>query len=378
MDNKLLWSRIIMFSSTLLIAAAGIPLYLEHNDANGWVWLAGFLFLGANGMSITAGYHRLWSHRAYEASLHIQFLLAIFGAAALQNSILTWASDHRRHHKHADKEHDPYAVKDGLWHAHIGWMLTEKADKEEDFSNCPDLLRNKLVVWQHTHYLTIATIMNILPVVLCGYLTGAYLESFLVVGILRLVLSHHTTFFINSLAHYWGNTTYSKEHSARDNGILALFTYGEGYHNYHHTFQGDYRNGIRWWQFDPTKWMIWTLSIFRLTKNLRRIDPNDINQALASRNLQVLGGMSSGMFCEHLPLRKIFVAELCFHDALCARMKEVKYKFKVSRWSSEEAMAALEAELQEVEAEFAALVARLKRIIKSPYKLDWWIEFSEN
>jgi stearoyl-CoA desaturase (delta-9 desaturase) len=100
------------------------------------------------------------------------------------------------------------------------------------------------------------------------------------VGLLRLVVNHHVTFFINSLAHFWGTRPYTKTNSARDNGFLAFLTYGEGYHNYHHIFQSDYRNGIRWWQWDPTKWLIALCSHVGLASNLSRISDFKIQRAI--------------------------------------------------------------------------------------------------
>jgi stearoyl-CoA desaturase (delta-9 desaturase) len=103
---------------------------------------------------------------------------------------------------------------------------------------------------------------------------------------LRLVLSHHFTFFINSLAHIWGSQPYTDQNSARDNGILAFLTYGEGYHNFHHIFEYDYRNGIRWWQFDPTKWLIKSCSWFGLTRNLKVCPEDRIVKAKALMQLK--------------------------------------------------------------------------------------------
>lgn len=95
-----------------------------------------------------------------------------------------------------------------------------------------------------------------------------YVNSLLLIGVFLLVINHHTTFFINSLAHIWGKQTYTDKNTARDNGFLAFLTFGEGYHNYHHIFENDYRNGIHWWQFDPTKWLIKTCQWIGLTKKL--------------------------------------------------------------------------------------------------------------
>ncbi|MDX1506586.1 MAG: fatty acid desaturase [Spongiibacter sp.] len=277
----LLMMQTILFASTFLIALIGVPLYgiLEGFTLAGWIGFV--LVLGANGMSITAGYHRLWAHNAYKAHWSLRLLFALFGAAATQNSILVWASGHRRHHRHVDDiDHDPYSAKRGLWFSHIGWMLRDYPASAEDFSNAPDLQRDKIVMWQHRNYLALVIIMNVLPALALGVITGNIVEHLLLAGVLRLVVSHHSTFFINSLAHFWGRRPYTDENTARDNDFLALLTYGEGYHNYHHIFQNDYRNGIRWWHYDPTKWLIKTASWIGLTWDLKKVPDFKIQRAV--------------------------------------------------------------------------------------------------
>tara|TARA_R110001599_G_scaffold67199_2_gene189881 strand:- start:26458 stop:27681 length:1224 start_codon:yes stop_codon:yes gene_type:complete len=277
----LLWMQSILFSSTLLIALIGVPWYGFSQGFSWSGWLAFVVILGANGMSITAGYHRLWAHNSYKAHPLLKIMFALFGAAATQNSILIWASGHRRHHRHVDDiDNDPYSAKKGLWYSHIGWMLRDYKASSEDFSNARDLQRDKIVMWQHNNYLALVLIMNIAPAVILGFITGNMLENILLAGVLRLVVSHHTTFFINSLAHYWGRRPYTDENTARDNDFLALLTYGEGYHNYHHIFQNDYRNGIRWWHYDPTKWLIKTASWVGLTWDLRKVPDFKIQRAV--------------------------------------------------------------------------------------------------
>src|SRR5690554_857811 len=159
-------------------------------------------------------------------------------------------------------------------------MLSEyQPDKYYDYNNVKDLQRDKIVMWQHKYYLLLTLLMNIGVPVLIGALMGQILAAVLVAGFLRLVVNHHTTFFINSLAHIWGKRPYTERNSARDNGVLAFMTFGEGYHNFHHIFSGDYRNGIRWYQFDPTKWLIRSLSYVGLTKNLKRASDYQIEKA---------------------------------------------------------------------------------------------------
>jgi stearoyl-CoA desaturase (delta-9 desaturase) len=251
----------------------------EGYSAAQWLWALAFLYL--NGLAITGGFHRLWAHKAYEAHWSVRLWFALWGAGALQNSILVWASDHRRHHRHVDDdEKDPYSAGRGLWFSHIGWMLREYQTNAEDFSNAQDLMRDPIVMWQHRHYVALTTFMNLGLPMLLGLALGDVIGTVLLVGLLRLVINHHVTFFINSLAHYWGSRPYTDSNSARDNGFLAFLTYGEGYHNYHHIFQNDYRNGIRWYQWDPTKWMIAGLARLGLARKLHRVPDFRIQRAL--------------------------------------------------------------------------------------------------
>jgi stearoyl-CoA desaturase (delta-9 desaturase) len=267
----LIWSRVLMFAITAAVALTVVPWYgFTHGySAAAWVWFVVLLY--ANGLAITTGYHRLWSHKTYDAHWSVRLVLMLFGSMALQNSVLHWAANHRNHHQFVDDNaRDPYSAGRGLWFSHIGWMLREYPSGQADYGTVRDLQRDPIVAFQHRWYLPLALGMNVgLPLAL-GWLHGDLWGVFLLAGVLRLVVSHHFTFLINSVAHAFGRQPYSDEHSARDNGWLAVLTYGEGYHNFHHQFAHDYRNGIRWWQWDPSKWIICSLSWVGLTRKLRR------------------------------------------------------------------------------------------------------------
>lgn len=276
-----LWVTTILFSSTALATLVLVPLYGIFHGYHWYQWLAFAAYGALCGFSITAGYHRLWSHRTYEAHWSLKLLFALFGAATLQNSILYWCSDHRRHHLYVDNdERDPYSAERGFWFSHIGWMLRDYASGKTDLSNAKDLQRDKIVMWQHNHYLPITLTMNLGLPLLLGIASGDIVGMLLLAGVLRIVVNHHTTFFINSLAHMWGRRPYTDENSARDNDLLAFFTFGEGYHNYHHIFQTDYRNGRRWYQWDPTKWLIRTASWLGLARNLKTIPAIQVQRAM--------------------------------------------------------------------------------------------------
>lgn len=274
------WLGTIVLTSTTLAALVLVPLYAWFFDFGTAAWVSFVVLAIFNGMSITGGYHRLWAHRAYEAHWTVKLFFMVFGSMTLQNSILVWASGHRTHHRHVDDpEYDPYSIKRGFWFAHMGWMLRRYESGAEDFRNAPDLLKDPIVSFQQKHYIALATGTNILIPFFIGLAAGDVLGVMLLGGLFRLVWCHQTTFFINSLAHIWGRRPYTDENTARDNDFLAIFTYGEGYHNYHHLFQYDYRNGVRWYQLDMTKWLIAGLSAIGLTSNLKRVPKFQIEKA---------------------------------------------------------------------------------------------------
>jgi stearoyl-CoA desaturase (delta-9 desaturase) len=270
-----------MFVVTFATAVTLVPWYgvkIGYHAA-AWIWF--ILLLGANGMAITCGYHRLFAHATYEAHPVLKVAYLLFGAMALQNSVLVWSAGHRVHHRFIDDtELDPYCARRGFWFSHIGWMLRHYPSGEPDFSTVRDLERDPLVRYQHRFYIPLALAMNFGLPLLLGWASGEVLGTFLLAGVLRLVVSHHLTFFINSLAHIWGAQPYTEENTARDNPVVALLTYGEGYHNFHHMFAHDYRNGVRAWQWDPSKWFIAAMSWLGLATNLKRVPWFKIQRAL--------------------------------------------------------------------------------------------------
>ncbi len=269
------WKTSIFLITTTLVSLIFVPIYLATHGLPHWQFQLGmfFFYVVATIMSITLGYHRLFSHLSFKAKWPVKFFTLVFGAAAFENSCLSWASDHRHHHKHVDHDGDPYDISRGFFYAHIGWLLF-KLDPMPVQDNVADLQRDKLVMWQDKWVHLIGFVVGLIIPPVLGYLVGGWsvaLGCFLIAGFLRIVVVQHCTFFINSLCHTLGTRPYNSGNSARDSAIMAVFTCGEGYHNYHHAFQHDYRNGVKPWQFDPTKWMIWLLSKFGLTSNLRRV-----------------------------------------------------------------------------------------------------------
>ena len=265
------WGVTAVLGLTFLVSITIVPWYGIVYGYSAWAWIFFGILLVLNGVGIGSGYHRLWSHRTYEAHQALKWILAIMGGMSLQNSIIVWSARHRIHHKDVDdNEKDPYSIGRGFWFAHIGWMLRDYKSGEIDYSVVQDLQRDPVAAWQHRWYWTLVWTTNLAVPLLLGWLTGDIIGMFLLVGVARLVLNHHVTFFINSLAHMWGKQPYTDENTARDQHFLALITYGEGYHNYHHMFQSDYRCGVRWWHLDINKWFISTCALLGLARNRKR------------------------------------------------------------------------------------------------------------
>lgn len=300
------WLNLLVLGLPILVCLTLVPWYgFTHGyDLYEWTWF--LVLLTFCEMSITAGYHRLWSHAAYKAHPLLRVLFALGGACALQNDCLTWASDHRRHHRHADdNDKDPYSARRGFWYAHFGWMIRDYPVTRSEPGNVRDLEKDPILLWQRKHYLALVLLMNLGLPLLLGWLHGDVWGSLLLAGFLRLVVSQHFTYLINSAAHFWGKQTYDPQQTARDNWIIALFTFGEGYHNYHHTFAWDYRNGVKWYHYDPTKWLIKLCSWLKLASNLRSCSRYriELTRVMAQYSMTLSR-------CEQLPAEPGFRARL--------------------------------------------------------------------
>jgi stearoyl-CoA desaturase (delta-9 desaturase) len=328
------------------------------------------VFMMATGLSITAGYHRLWCHRAYEAHPAVRLFFAVLGACAIQNSILHWSADHRKHHRFVDdRDLDPYPATRGFWFSHMGWILREYDHVENDFSNVKDLSRDPICVWQHKHYFLLVGLTNIALPLGIGFLHGKLWGTLVLAGLLRMVLNHHFTFFINSIAHIWGRRTYSENNTARDNGLIAYVTYGEGFHNFHHRFQYDYRNGVRWWHFDPTKWLIKTCSWLGLTWDLKQTSKFQIEKArLALQFSNAMAGLQQGPEADNWRQRlqeghDSFVAKLDelskFSNEWAKKLRDEKLLPRLDKTAMKQRYSELKKDLQACREEWRGLTSQL-------------------
>ena len=362
------WVPMLMFVLTLAVALTVVPWYglTRGFHAGAWVWFV--VILSANELAITCGYHRLFAHDTYEARPALKIVYLLFGAMALQNSALLWSAGHRTHHRYIDDpERDPYCARLGFWFSHIGWMLHNYPSGDPDLSAVRDLQRDPLVMWQHRHYVPVTLAMNFGLPLLIGWASGDLVGVFLLAGILRLVVSHHLTFCINSLAHIVGIQPYTDENTARDNGIVAMLTFGEGYHNFHHMFAHDYRNGVRWWQWDPSKWLIFGMQFTGLTKRLKRVPWFKIQRAMLDNQFRraerQLARQSGGVHIEQLR-RRITEEYESFREAVAAWTQVREQWLQEAKRTMSERCALLQTRLKELEYDLR-LQSRRMRVLSA-------------
>ena len=331
--------------------------------------LAVFAFyVCATGFSITTGYHRLFAHGSYECSRIVKVFYLLFGAAAFQHSVLSWCSDHRRHHKYLDRDQDPYSITRGFFWAHMGWLLVTDHKKAEDFSNIPDLVADPWIRWQHQFYISIAVFMGFVVPFGLGYAVGHPWGFVLWAGLFRVVLVHHSTFLVNSLAHTIGRRPYLRAISARDSIVTAFLTFGEGYHNFHHRFATDYRNGVGRTAWDPTKWLIRGLEMMGLAWDLRCVSTERIVAAQLDCDSERLSERVKGhseQALAHLRERFAEIAASVQRAATALSKREREFAEARKQWGRDRSaqLTQLRAELRAARLEMRAARVRWRAVV---------------
>ncbi len=276
--KRINWVNTIFLTLTPVAGIAG-AIWLGMTGQMHWqTWVLAAIYTYISGVAITAGYHRLFSHKAYKGNWFVRLVAALMGASVFQGSVLEWCTDHRNHHLYTDTDRDPYSIKKGFWHAHMGWLFVLDGNKR-DFSNVEDLKADRMLSFMHTFYVPIAVLVGfVLPTLIAGFGWHDWWGGLLIAGALRIAFNEQVTFCINSICHVFGKKTYSDKQTACDNWITALVTYGEGFHNFHHQFPLDYRNGVRYFHYDPAKWLIRGLASIGWAKDLKRVSDQKIIQ----------------------------------------------------------------------------------------------------
>jgi stearoyl-CoA desaturase (delta-9 desaturase) len=234
----------------------------------GWSWGA-FAWLAASYavrmFAITAGYHRYFAHRTFKTGRAFQLVLAVTAMSTAQRGVLWWASQHRTHHRFSDQPGDVHSPRlGGFWWSHVGWLLAGRHaethwDRIKDFAKYPELR------WLNRHDVLIAVAWGFVLYLLGG--TTALVWGHFV----PLVLVWHVTFLVNSLAHVLGSQRYTTSDDSRNNAVIALLTFGEGWHNNHHHYQRSARQGFYWWEVDVTFYVLKLLEAMRIVSGVQGV-----------------------------------------------------------------------------------------------------------
>lgn len=290
---EIVWRNVILMALLHLGAAAGLKQCFTSAQ---WKTIAAaYLMYVFGGLGITAGAHRLWSHRSYKAKWPLRVILFAMQSSAFENSIFEWSRDHRVHHKYSELDADPHNAKRGFFFAHVGWLLCRKhpdvkaKGKQIDVS---DLLADPIVRFQHRHYLAcVAVFCFALPTLIPYLLWGETLyNSFYICALLRYVVVLHSSWLVNSAAHMWGRRPYDKNINPSENRTVSFWALGEGFHNYHHTFPWDYAASELLYDLNFTKLFIDFFASFGWVYERKIVSPEMIKQRkLRTGDTPILG-----------------------------------------------------------------------------------------
>ena len=280
--------RIVNLAATLgPLGLVGLAAWRAWGGALRWQDLVVLgIAYALTGLGVTVGFHRLLTHRSFKTSAPMRALLAALGSAAVEGPVIEWVANHRKHHRFSDQPGDPHSphvdrahgwrgALAGLFHAHVGWILEGDAlaDRER---YARDLLADPVLSFvDRTFALWVLAGLALpfgLGLALTGTLAGA-LTALLWGGAVRIFLLHHATFSINSLCHFFGRRRFQTADESRNLLWLALPTLGEAWHNNHHAFPTSASHGLRWWQLDPSAWLIAAMERAGLVWDVVRISP---------------------------------------------------------------------------------------------------------
>lgn len=258
--HRIAWRALLLFVAVHVAAIVGVCLLGVSRSG---LALAAALY-ALRMFALSAGVHRYFAHRAFETSRAFQLVLAIVASMSSQLGVLWWASQHRIHHRHADGDGDPHARRDGFWWAHFGWFLVHTYDATA-WSQIPDLAKYRELRWlDRNHHVPVLALIAVLglvggaPAIVWGYCVST-------------VLLWHAMFSLNSVAHWIGGRRFATRDASRNNAVIALATFGEGWHNNHHHYPGAARAGFAWWELDISWCVLRVLAAFGIVWNLRGV-----------------------------------------------------------------------------------------------------------
>ncbi|GCE14809.1 acyl-CoA desaturase [Tengunoibacter tsumagoiensis] len=216
-------------------------------------------------MGVTVGFHRMLTHRSFQPHPIVKFLFLVLGSMAIEGPPVQWAATHTKHHAQADREGDPHSPAEGFFHAHIGWMFKDLEADPQIYAR--HLLNDRMVMFVSRTFFIWGTLSLLIPFLIGGW------NGLLWGGLVRIFLTHHVTWSVNSICHTFGKREFETPDRSRNEWLIGLLAFGEGWHNNHHAFPRSAFHGLHWWQVDFSSYIIWTLERLKLVKNVYRVTP---------------------------------------------------------------------------------------------------------
>lgn len=239
-----------------------------------------FLWWVAGSLGIGMGYHRLLTHRGYKTPKWVEYFLTICGTLALEGGPIFWVATHRIHHQFSDKDGDPHTPLDGKWWAHMGWILMGKSlhqDTKTLSRYVPDLAKSKFHIWITKYHYVSEIALGVILFAIGGL-------PFLMWGVfLRTVVGLHCTWLVNSATHTWGSRRFRTRDMSTNNWLIAILTFGEGWHNNHHAHPVSARHGLKWYEFDLNWYGIWLLKKLGLARHVYRVKLSELGEQDAKK-----------------------------------------------------------------------------------------------
>ena len=244
------------------------------------------------GLGVTVGYHRMLTHRSFQPHPVVKFIFLVLGSMAVEGPALEWAATHIKHHAHSDREGDPHSPVEGFWHAHMGWMFNRSFADPNVY--CRNLVKDPIVVFVSRTFVLWVILSLAIPFAIGGW-TGLLWG-----GLVRIFITHHITWSVNSVCHTFGKREFETRDQSRNEWIVGLLGLGEGWHNNHHAFPRSAFHGLHWWQFDLSGYVIWTLERVGLVRDVYRVTPG-MRARYADKNKEVKSEVSSSIDVKMLP-----------------------------------------------------------------------------
>ncbi|HLQ31001.1 MAG TPA: acyl-CoA desaturase [Ktedonobacteraceae bacterium] len=282
-----LYKAIVLLVVIMPLLATIFAIWLLWQRAVNWtdlILLATMYTLIAFG--VTVGYHRMLTHRSFKPHPVVKFILLVLGSMAWEGSALQWAATHTKHHAQADREGDPHSPIEGFFHAHVGWLFKDRDADPKVYSK--HLLKDPIIVFVSRTFFLWAVLALVIPFAIGGW------QGLLWGGLVRVFLTHHVTWSVNSVCHTFGKREFETNDLSRNEWIVGLLGFGEGWHNNHHAFPRSAFHGLHWWQFDFSGYVIWTLERFGLAREVYRVTPELLARRSARTQREVTIARNTG------------------------------------------------------------------------------------